>query len=60
MLTRKFEWFDKEKQVPVYGVQVYHEGKWKHAALNGKAILCYTEEERDEKRKLLKKQIRGK
>jgi hypothetical protein len=55
MRTRNHDWFDSVKAVPVYGVQVFHDGKWCHAAINGKPIFCDTPEERAEQRKRLKR-----
>lgn len=54
MRTRKHDWFDSKKMVPVYGVQVYHDGGWRHAAIDGKPVLCATAAERDEQRKRIK------
>lgn len=54
MRTRNHDWFDTKKLVPVYGVQAFHDGKWKHAAINGKPILCATKKERDAARALFK------
>ena len=58
MRTRNHDWYDSIKNVPVYGVQVFHEGKWKHASIGGKPIWCATVEERDEQRKRLKRLLK--
>ena len=59
MRTRNHDWYDSIKNAPVYGVQVFHDGVWKNAAINGKPILCDTPHERDEQRQRLKRLLRA-
>lgn len=54
MRTRNHDWFDSAKMAPVYGVQIYHDGKWRDVAIDGKIVLCATEAERAEQRKRIK------
>lgn len=58
MRTRNHDWMDTVKGVPVYGVQVLHDGRWKHAAINGEPIWCDTQEERDRQRMKLRGLLR--
>ncbi len=60
MKTRKHDWYDSVKHVPVYGVQCFHEGVWKHAAIAGKPIWCDTPEQRDAERARFKSLVRAK
>jgi len=45
----KCDWIDHRGSKPQYGFQVFHSGKWRHAAENGMACLYDTEAERDAK-----------
>lgn len=49
MRTRKHDWFDSRGYKPKYGFQVLINGRWKHAAEDGKPCLFDTPEERDSK-----------
>lgn len=51
MRTREADWFNTETMETMYGFQVYHDGKWRHVAENGKPQIFATAAERDAKRR---------
>lgn len=50
MRTRNHDWFDTNTGKTLYGFQVYHHGKWRHAAENNKPLLFSERLDRDVKR----------
>jgi hypothetical protein len=50
MRTREHDWLDTKRKRPKYGFQVFHCGRWCHAAENGKPCIFDTKLQRDEKR----------
>lgn len=50
MRTRPVDWLDTRTYEPRYGLQVFDDGQWKHAAENGKPCVYNTRIERDMKR----------
>ncbi len=50
MRTAANNWIDTSTGKLKYGIDVLHNGVWKHLAENGKACIYDSEEERDAKR----------
>lgn len=50
MRTRAADWLNTETMRTMFGFQVYHEGRWRHVAENGKPLIYETREARDDKR----------
>lgn len=55
MRTRAFDWFNDQTLQPLYGIQVLNNGRWSHLAIDGKAALFATPDERDAKRAEVRK-----
>lgn len=51
MRTRNHDWFDTKAGRPLYSFQVFHAGKWRHVAEDGKPLLFRKPQERNAKRK---------
>lgn len=49
MKTRAKDWLNMKTMKPAYGIQVFHDGRWKDAAENGKACIFGSRYERDKK-----------
>lgn len=50
MRTRANDWLDTNTLETKYGIDVLHDGKWKHLAEDGKPCIYSTPAERDAKR----------
>lgn len=50
MRTRPNDWLDTNTLETKYGIDVLHDGKWKHLAEDGKPCIYSTPAERDAKR----------
>ncbi|WP_043767587.1 hypothetical protein [Algiphilus aromaticivorans] len=57
MRTKASDWYAPNTGRTLYGIKVYHEGKWAHAMQDGKPLIFHSELERDEKRRELRKQV---
>lgn len=55
MRTRNIEWYDTDKQRPVYGIQVKADGKWHNASRGPSPLLFLNPEARGAERARLRK-----
>lgn len=55
MRTRANNWFDTKTQAVLYGIDVWHEGQWCHAAEDGQPLLFRSQAERDAKRQEIRR-----
>lgn len=55
MRTRQHDWYNTLTNEVFYGIQVYHDKQWKNYAEDGKPFLVKNQEEREYKRKELRK-----
>ena len=60
MKTRKNNWFDESDMTEKLGIDVYHENKWKHLSSSGIAFFADSEEEREAKRRELRRRTNEK
>lgn len=55
MRTQITTWLDKHKMAPVYGVKVFHNGRWMNAAKGNEPLLFDTMAEAEIERAALRK-----
>lgn len=55
MRTKTNDWYDSSEKKVYYGIDIYFNGEWHHAAEDNEPLLFETREERDAKRKELRK-----
>lgn len=55
MRTRRHDYIDPKTQWVKYGIQIYHEGRWKSAAENGEPCVFDDPIDRDKKMKDFRK-----
>ena len=55
MKTKTNDWVDTDTMEVSYGIDVYYNGEWHHAAVEGIPLLFDTKEERDIQRKVIRR-----
>lgn len=59
MRTKANDWGNLETGQILYGIDIWYRGQWHHAAEDGKPLPFKTPQERDEKRKAIRRWSQG-